>query len=269
MPRVSIDYDVRDQVATVTINNPDRLNALDEEHLDALLSAFRDAAGDASVRAIILTGAGEKAFVAGANIKRMSTMSPAQAMRFGRLGHAVGAAIERVPQPVIAAISGFALGGGCELALACDIRIASTTAVFAQPEVGLGIPPGWGGTQRLPRLVGKGIASELIFTGRRVKAEEALRIGLVNAVYEPGEVMDKALEMAATIAANSPAAVRLSKRLIVRSEDAHPSAGLAEEAHAFAEVFGSADQLEGMGAFVEKRTPVFRDEPHLEVEGDA
>lgn len=265
---MSVEYDVRDNIAEVTINSPDRLNALDEEHLEGLLDAFRNAAADESVRAIILTGAGDKAFVAGANIKQMSTMSSAEAMRFGRLGHAVGAAIEHTPQPVIAAISGFALGGGCELALACDIRIASSTAVFAQPEVGLGIPPGWGGTQRLPRLVGKGIASELIFTGRRIKSDEALRIGLVNGVYEPADIMDKAREMAATIAGNSPAAVRLSKRLIARSEDAHPSAGLAEEAHAFAETFGSPDQREGMTAFVEKRKPVFRDEARFEVEGD-
>lgn len=266
---MSVEYHVRDNIAEITINNPERLNALDEEHLDGLLGAFRTAAADESVRAIILTGSGDKAFVAGANIKKMSTMSSAEAMRFGRLGHAVGEAIERTPQPVIAAISGFALGGGCELALACDIRIASTTAVFAQPEVGLGIPPGWGGTQRLPRLVGKGIASELIFTGRRVKADEALRIGLANAVYEPADLMARAREMASLIAANSPAAVRLSKRLIVRSDDAHPSAGLAEEAHAFAETFGSPDQREGMTAFVEKRTPVFKDEIRFEVEEDA
>jgi len=266
---VSIEYEVSDQIATVTIDNPERLNALDEEHLQGLLQAFNDAASDSSVRAIILTGAGEKAFVAGANIKQMSVMSSEEALRFARLGHAVGAAIERVPQPVIAAIHGFALGGGCELALACDIRLASTTAVFAQPEVGLGIPPGWGGTQRLPKLVGKGVASELIFTGRRVKADEALRIGLVNAVHDVEDLMPKAREMALSIAANSPAAVRLSKRLIVRSGDAHPSAGLAEEAHAFAEAFGSPGQREGMGAFVEKRKPVFRDEPHLEIEGDA
>lgn len=262
---MSIEYDVKDRIATITINNPDRLNALDEELLEGLLDAVRKAANDTAVRAVILTGAGEKAFVAGANIKRMSTMGPGEAMRFGRLGHAVGAAIERAPQPVIAAIHGFALGGGCELALACDIRIAATTAVFAQPEVGLGIPPGWGGTQRLPRLVGKGIASELIFTGRRVKADEALRIGLVNAVHEPGDLMDQAREMAATIAANSPNAVRLSKRLVARAFDAHPSAGLAEEAHAFAEVFGSVDQREGMGAFIDKRTPDFSDQ----IEDDA
>lgn len=266
---MSIDHDVSGQVATVTINNPDRLNALDEDHLQGLLETFREIAGRPAIRAVILTGAGEKAFVAGANIKQMATMDEAAAIRFGRLGHAVGAAIERLPQPVIAAIRGFALGGGCELALACDIRLCSTDARFAQPEVGLGIPPGWGGTQRLTRLVGQGIASELIFTGRHVRAEEALRIGLVNAVHEPEHLIDAAREMAGKIAANSPQAVRLSKRLIARAQDAHPSAGLAEEAQAFARVFGSHDQREGMGAFVEKRTPSFRDEPHLDVEGDA
>lgn len=266
---MSIDSNVHEQTATITINNPDRLNALDVDHLEALLGAFRDVDGDASVRAIILTGAGEKAFVAGANIKQMLTMSPEEAMRFARLGHAVGTAIERTPQPVIAAVNGFALGGGCELALACDIRICSTNAVFAQPEVGLGIPPGWGGTQRLPRAVGKGIASELIFTGRRIKADEALRIGLVNAVHAPETLLEHAWELAAEIVANSPVAVRLSKRLIARSADAHPSAGLAEEAHAFAELFGSHDQQEGMKAFLEKRKPAFEDEPHLEVEGEA
>jgi len=263
---MSVDVQVGDRIATITIANPERHNALDTAHLTDLLGAFRAAAEDASIRAIILTGAGERAFVAGANIKEMVGLSAAEAMAFGRLGHAVGSAIERTPQPVIAAVNGFALGGGCEIALACDIRIASTNAVFAQPEVGLGIPPGWGGTQRLPRLVGKGIASELIFTGRHVKADEALRIGLVNAVYEPEHLLDEAGKLATSIATNSPAAVRLSKRLIARADDAHPSAGLSEEAHAFAEIFGSHDQREGMGAFLEKRTPVFEDEPRLVLE---
>lgn len=264
---MSIETQVEHQIATITINNPDRMNALDTEHLEGLLAAFRSASGDASIRVIILTGAGDKAFVAGANIKQMSTLSADEAMEFGRLGHAVGAVIERAPQPVIAVINGFALGGGCELSLACDIRICSSTAVFAQPEVGLGIPPGWGGTQRLPRLIGKGMASELIFTGRHVKADEALRIGLVNAVHEAHILMDSAIEMARSIAGNSPAAVRLSKRLIARANDAHPSAGLAEEAHGFAEVFGSPDQREGMSAFLGKRAPEFHDEPHLDIRG--
>jgi enoyl-CoA hydratase len=259
---------VSERIATITIANSERHNALDSTHLGDLLGAFRTVAEDASVRVVILTGAGERAFVAGANIKEMVELSAADAMAFGRLGHAVGTAIERAPQPVIAAVNGFALGGGCEIALACDLRIASTNAVFAQPEVGLGIPPGWGGSQRLPRLIGKGLASEMIFSGRHVKADEALRIGLVNSLHEPAALMDAAWALAASIARNSPAAVRLSKRLIARADDAHPSAGLAEEAHAFADVFGSHDQREGMGAFLEKRTPVFLDEPHLATKGN-
>jgi enoyl-CoA hydratase len=256
---MSIDLAMSDGIATVTINNPDKLNALDTEHLESLLGTFRSLSKDASVRVAILTGAGERAFVAGANIKRMATFSQDEGAQFGRLGHAVALEIERLPQPVIAAIRGFALGGGTELALACDIRICSNDAVFAQPEVGLGIPPGWGGTQRLPRLVGKGMASELIFTGRRVKADEALRIGLVNSVHEPQMLTDFATELARSIAVNSPAAVRASKRLIARAFDGHPASGLAEEAHAFADAFETPDQREGMGAFVEKRKPAFGD----------
>jgi enoyl-CoA hydratase len=256
---MSIDLAVREQIATVTINNPDRLNALDEEHLQDLLTTFRSIARDNAVRVVILTGAGDRAFVAGANIKRMSTMTADEALEFARLGHAVASEIERLPQPVIVAINGFALGGGCELSLAADIRICSTNAVFAQPEVGLGIPPGWGGTQRLSLLVGRGMAAEMIYSGRRVKAEEALRIGLVNSVHEPHMLMEFAHELARSIAVNSPAAVRASKSLIARAFDGHPASGLAEEARAFAKVFGSADQKEGMSAFVEKRTPTFND----------
>lgn len=254
---MSIDLVVDHGIATVTINNPDRLNALDIDDLETLLKTFRGLATSADVRVVILAGAGERAFVAGANIKRMATFSRDEGQQFGRLGHAVATEIERLPQPVIAAIRGFALGGGTELALACDIRICATDAVFAQPEVGLGIPPGWGGTQRLPRIVGKGIASELIFSGRRVKADEALRIGLVNSVHEPENLMDFARELARSIAANSPAAVRASKRLIARSYDGHPASGLAEEAHAFAQSFETNEQREGMNAFVEKRKPDF------------
>lgn len=259
---MSIDTSVDAGVATITINNPDALNAMDAPALEDLLSAVLDLSTQGDVRAIILTGAGDRAFIAGANIKHMATMNTTAATEFGRLGHAVGLAIERAPQPVIAAINGFALGGGCELALACDIRICSTTAVFAQPEVGLGIPPGWGGTQRLTRLVGKGIASELIFTGRRVNAEEALRIGLVNAVVEPSELLAKANEMAKAIAANAPQAVRLSKRLIGLVGRSAPEAGLDEEARLFASVFEGEEQREGMTAFVEKRQPAFGDLPH-------
>jgi enoyl-CoA hydratase len=266
---MSIDLSVSEHIATITVANEARRNALDTAHLQELLGAVRTVAMDASVHAVILTGAGDRAFIAGANIKEMAELDVATAMAFGRLGHSVGAAIERAPQPVIAAVNGFALGGGCEIALACDLRIASTNAVFAQPEVGLGIPPGWGGTQRLPRVVGQGMASELIFTGRHLDAQEALRIGLVNSVHEPESLMERTMDLARAIAKNSPMAVRLAKRLIARADDAHPSAGLAEEAHAFAEVFGSHDQREGMGSFLEKRTPVFREEAYLSMESEA
>lgn len=256
---MSIDLSIDGAIATITINNPQELNALDVDHLRELKSTFEDVSSRSDVRVILLTGAGDRAFVAGANIKRMSVMSREEGMEFGELGHAVAHAIEAAPQPVIAVINGFALGGGCELSLACDIRLCSDTAVFAQPEVGLGIPPGWGGSQRLPHLVGKGIASELIFTGRRVKAEEALRIGLVNAVNPADELMDAAVKMASTIAANSPQAVQLSKRLIARSGVDAPVEALDAEARAFADVFEGHDQREGMTAFVEKRKPTFED----------
>lgn len=256
---MSIDLAIDGAIATITINNPDELNALDVDHLRDLKTAFEDVGQRGDVRAILLTGAGDRAFVAGANIKRMSVMSRAEAQEFGDLGHAVGKAIEAAPQPVIAVINGFALGGGCELSLACDIRVCSANAVFAQPEVGLGIPPGWGGTQRLPHLVGKGVASELIFTGRRVKAEEALRIGLVNHVYDQAELMDSAVALANNIAGNSPSAVQLSKRLIARSGVDAPADELDHEARAFADVFEGHDQREGMTAFVEKRTATFED----------
>ncbi|MCA9833449.1 MAG: enoyl-CoA hydratase/isomerase family protein [Thermomicrobiales bacterium] len=256
---MSIDLSVNGAIATVTINNPAELNALDVRHLRDLVAIFESVGKRGDIRAVLLTGAGERAFVAGANIKRMSVMSIAEAQEFGALGHVVARAIESTPQPVIAAINGFALGGGCELSLACDIRIASTTAVFAQPEVALGIPPGWGGSQRLPRLVGKGIASELIFTGRRVKAEEALRIGLVNQVVAPEDLVATATSLAESIAANSPDAVRKSKRLIARAFDADFQASLDHEAQVFAQTFEGHDQREGMTAFVEKRQAVFED----------
>ena len=257
---MAIDLDLRDHVAIITVNEPERLNSLNSSLLAELLARIEEAGSTPRVRVIILTGAGERAFVAGADIKEMVALDAAGGKAFGELGHAVTRALADAPQPVIAAVNGFALGGGCELALACDIRIASENAVFAQPEVSLGIPPGWGGSQRLPRIVGPGIASELIFTGRRVKADEAMRIGLVNAVHPIADLMPKALEMAETIAANSPRCVRDSKRLIARSFDGDVDGGLIAEANAFAEAFTTADQDEGMTAFVEKRTPTFSDE---------
>ncbi len=253
---IQVAQDAR--VALVTVDRPERLNALNTQSLQELLATFERLASDSSVRAIIVTGAGDRAFIAGADIAEMKDKSPSEALAFARLGQAVCSAIEAAPQPVIAAINGYALGGGCEIALACDIRLASETAVLGQPEVALGVPPGWGGTQRLPRVIGPGLARELIYTGRRVRAEEALRIGLVNAVYPPAELLERARALAAEIARNAPLAVRLSKEAIRRGLDVDLAAGLALEAQAFALAFSTADQREGMSAFLEKRSPEFR-----------
>lgn len=244
-------------VAIVTMSRPEALNAFNTAQLEMLLSVAVDLSNDTDIRAVILTGEGTRAFAAGADISEMSTKSPSEAMKFGELGHAIGKAIGNAPQPWIAAINGFALGGGCEMALACDIRIASENAQLGQPEVTLGIPAGWGGTQRLPRLVGPGVAAELLFTGRRLKADEALRIGLVNAVYPADGLMPAAKEMAQTIANNSPSAVRATKEAMRRAFDLPLIDGLAVEAQLFALSFDSADQREGMTAFAEKRRPEF------------
>ncbi len=243
-------------VATVTLDRPAALNAFDDEQLERLLAALRGLRAEADVRCVVLTGAG-KAFAAGADIKRMAELSPQAGLAFGRLGQAVTAAVEGLPQPTLAAVNGYAFGGGCELALACDLRLASTAAVFAQPEVSLGIPPGWGATQRLPRLVGPGLAAELIFTGRRVGAEEALRIGLVNAVHPPDRLLSEAKALAETIAANSPSALRAAKAALALAFAGDPAAGLAAELDLFGRAFGTADQREGMRAFVEKRPASF------------
>lgn len=254
---MAVDVAVNNMVAVVTMNRPDALNSFNSEQLQRLLSAFRELRDDRSVRAIILTGAGERAFAAGADIKEMVGKSAEEGLAFGRLGHAVANAIEGCRQPVIAAVNGFALGGGSELALAADIRIASENAVFAQPEVSLGIPPGWGGSQRLPRIVGPGMANELIFTGRRVKAEEALRIGLVNAVYPIATLMDEAHKLANAIAANSPHATAIAKRLTQLAFNGTVASGLDTELTLFGESFGTEDQREGMTAFIEKRPASF------------
>ena len=255
-----IDLALQDGVAIVTINQPDKLNALNSERLRELIQRIEEVSANPQVRAIVLTGAGDRAFVAGADIREMASLTPEQATAFGRLGHAAASALENAPQPVIAAVNGFALGGGCELALACDIRLAAENAVFAQPEVSLGIPPGWGGTQRLPRVVGPGLAAELIYTGRRVDAAEALRIGLVNAVHPAADLLPKALELAAAIAANSPRSVREAKRLMALARGATATADLATEEQVFVAAFGTDDQIEGMTAFLEKRAPIFTDE---------
>lgn len=258
---MAVDVEISDGIALITMNRPQALNAFTSAQLDLLKSALDAVGNDRSVRAAIITGAGDRAFAAGADIKEMAELSPAEALAFGRKGHAVTNAIERLPQPVIAAVNGYAFGGGCEIAIACDIRIASENARFAQPEVGLGIPPGWGGSQRLPRLIGPGFAAEMIYTGRQVDAAEALRIGLVNAVHPLQQLLPAAREMATLIARNSPLAVRAAKRISALAFAGDPGAGLASELSAFAEAFSTADQREGMRAFIEKRQPIYRDEP--------
>ena len=247
-------------IVTVTLNRPDALNAFNSDQLRAVIDAFRAIKDDGTVRAVILTGAGEKAFAAGADIKEMVELDRSGAYEFGKLGHSMTRAVEALPQPVIAAVNGFAMGGGCELALAADFRIASENAVFGQPEVGLGIPPGWGGTQRLVRAVGPGFAAEMILTGRRVKADEALRVGLVNTVVAPSELMTKARELAEMIAKSGPLAVRSSKRLMQLAFNGQVSSGLDTEHNAFADAFESDQQTEGMRAFIEKRQPTFIDD---------
>lgn len=246
-----------DHVAVITINRSGALNAFNTDLLRELVEVLDQVARDASYRVVVLTGAGERSFVAGADIKEMAGKSAAEGRAFGEMGHAGPNRIESMRQPVIAAVNGFAFGGGCELALACDIRIASENALFAQPEVSLGIPPGWGASQRLPRLIGPGLAAELILTGRRVKADEALRIGLVNRVVPQPDLMPSALELADQIARNSPMAVRAAKQLMRLAFNGNTARGLDAELEAFGQAFGTADQREGMSAFVEKRTPNF------------
>jgi enoyl-CoA hydratase len=255
---VAIDVERRDGAAVVTVNRPDALNALDLGTLRALRDRLEELAADDEARVVVLTGAGDRAFVAGADIKYMQGLSVLEAKDWGDLGHACARLLETMPKPTIAAINGFALGGGCELALACDMRFASTNAKLGQPEVNIGILPGWGGTQRLARVCGLGFAKELILTGRTVGSEEAERRGLVNAVYEPGELLDKVLETAAGLAAKSPLALAYTKEATNLALQGGHDANLGQEATYFAMLFATEDQREGMGAFVEKRAPEFK-----------
>ena len=245
-------------IATVTVDRADAMNALDVATLTELrdrLVALRD---DEAVRVVVLTGAGDRAFIAGADIKAMSAMDVDAARSWGALGHKVGHLLETMPKPTIAAINGFALGGGCELAAACDIRYASSRAKLGQPEINLGIIPGWGGTQRMARTTTIGYAKELIFTGRVVDAEEAERHGLVNAVFEPGELLDKVMKVAELLASKSPLTLAAAKAATNRSlGGGEHEANLEREAEEFGELFASEDAREGMTAFVEKREPTF------------
>ena len=232
--------------AVATIHRPEALNALNSQVLADLAELLDTVEADEEIRVLVITGAGEKAFVAGADIGEMSTL-------FGKKGNDVFRRLETLPIPTIAAVNGFALGGGCELSMSCDIRICADTAVFGQPEAGLGITPGFGGTQRLARLVGPGMAKQLIYTAKNIKADEALRIGLVNAVYPAQELLPAAEKLAGTIAKNAPIAVRACKKAINDGLQVDMDRAVTIEEKLFGSCFETADQKEGMGAFLEKR----------------
>lgn len=247
-----VDYEVKGAVSIVTINRPKALNALNSEVLDDLSSVF-DSIDLETVRCVVLTGAGDKSFVAGADIGEMSTLTKAEGEAFGKKGNDVFRKIETFPLPVIAAINGFALGGGNELAMSCDFRICSENAVFGQPEVGLGITPGFGGTQRLARLVGAGYAKYMIYTARNIKADEAYRIGLVNQVVPAEELMATAEKLASIIAGNAPIAVRNCKKAVNDGLEVNMDDALVVEEKLFGDCFQSWDQQEGMANFLRKK----------------
>ena len=247
-----VTYEAEGAVGILTIDRPKALNALNSEVLEDLNAALDQVDLDV-IRCLILTGAGEKSFVAGADIAEMSNLTVAEGTAFGKKGNDIFLRIEKFPIPVIAAVNGFALGGGCELSMSCDIRLCSENALFGQPEVGLGITPGFGGTQRLARIVGQGIAKELIYSASNIKADEAYRIGLVNHVYPQEELLPAAKKLAGKIAANAPIAVRSCKKAINEGIQVSIDEGVAIEEDIFGKCFETHDQKEGMGAFLEKR----------------
>ena len=249
-----VNVDLQGAVAVLTIDRPKALNALNPEVLADLKAAF-EGLDQNTVRCVVLTGAGDKSFVAGADIGSMSTMTRAEGEAFGKLGNDIFLMIESFPLPVIAAVNGFALGGGCELAMSCDIRICSDNAMFGQPEVGLGITPGFGGTQRLARLVGMGMAKQMLYTARNIDAGEALRIGLVNAVIPQAELLDAALKMAGQIAKNAPIAVRACKKAVNEGMQVSIDKAVEIEEKLFGDCFETHDQVEGMACFLSREKP--------------
>jgi enoyl-CoA hydratase len=255
---VYVKVDIQDYIATITIDRQDALNAMNLNVIAELDGAVTSVVNNKEVGVIIITGAGNTAFVAGADIKAMQKMTRQDALEFGTAGQKMTMTIENSPKPVIAAVNGYALGGGCEIALACHLRIASNTAKFSQPEVQLGIIPGWGGTQRLPRLVGRGKAIEMITGGAMVSAEEALSIGLVNHVTDPDDLLNFANKLAEKILKNGPAAIAASLECIRFGLDNALTEGLQYEVEKFANLFEGNEQQEGTTAFVEKRKAEFR-----------
>ena len=254
---MSIDVQREGRVALVTINRPDVLNALSSALLEELLSELDVLARDASVGAVVLTGAGDRAFIAGADIGEMATKTPLEARAYGELGQEVAHRLETMRKVTLAAVNGYALGGGCEMALACDIRYCAESAAFGQPEINLGIMPGWGATQRLARTTSLGFAKEMILTGRMVKADEAFARGLVQAVHPAETLVAATLETARTIAAKSPLAASYAKEATNRALHGDLGANFVHEADLFAILFSSEDAKEGLSAFTEKREPVF------------
>lgn len=253
----SLLFEVNNGIGTITLNRPKALNALNCELLTELDSLLDVILKDQSIQIVIVTGSGEKSFVAGADITEMKDMSAIEGRNWGKFGQSVFEKLESLPQPVIAAVNGFALGGGCELAMACDIRIVSEKAKFGQPEVTLGITPGFAGTQRLPRLVGKGRAKEMLYTGDVIDAQEAYRIGLANKVVPAEELMPAALALAEKIKSRAAVAVQLCKAAVNKGLNMDLESGVAYEAEVFGLCFATADQKEGMTAFVEKRKAAF------------
>lgn len=245
-------FEIKEHVGVITINRPKALNALNADVLAELLTTVKEADANPEVYVMIVTGAGDKSFVAGADIGQMSTMTAEEGKLFAAYGNQVMLSIENAAKPVIAAINGFALGGGCELAMSCDIRIASENARFAQPEAGLGITPGFGGTQRLARIVGPGKAKQLIYTARNIKAAEAYRIGLVNEVYPLEELMPQAKKMAKGIAKNAPIAVRACKKAINEGLEVGMDEAIVIEEKLFGSCFETEDQKYGMAFFLDK-----------------
>ncbi len=253
----TIRYEKNENIGIATINRPEALNALNSQVISELEQLITEVENDAELGAFILTGAG-RSFVAGADIGEQKPLDVAGGRMWGQRGAALFRRIEKLEIPTIAAVNGFALGGGCEIALACDIILASEKALFGQPEVGLGITPGFSGTQRLPRRVGVGKAKELIFSGKKIKAAEAKAIGLVNEVYAPEELMNAAVEMAKSFTANAPIAVKYAKACIDRGMQMDIDDGIAVENELFAMCYATADQKEGMSAFLEKRPVEFK-----------
>ena len=254
---MAIEISKNNHIGTLKINRPDSLNAMNREVLFEFINGLKKIQSDKEIRVIIITGSGVKAFIAGADIKLMQKMNREEAFDFANLGQELADLIEKSDKPVIAAVNGYALGGGCEIALSCHLRIASDNAIFAQPEVKIGLLPGWGGTQRLPRIIGRGLANEIILTGRNVTAKEALDIGLVNRMVPQEELMNTCFDIANAILKNSPNAIAESIKLIRLAAGTKLKKGLSKEAKSFSELFETEETVEGLTAFVEKRPPKF------------